>query len=91
MSAFALGELFTEDDLALKTIQAAQLFDRSEKARKELEDYRGLPAEQPSTIPPLTLLEHGPCLAPEKADMIIVLQSGCLPKLVSYLINMVII
>ena len=51
MSDSALGELFAEEDLALKTIQAATVLDRSEKARKELELYRALPAELTTTNP----------------------------------------
>lgn len=47
----ALGELFAEEDLALKTNQAAPLLDLSEKARKELELYRALPPELTSTNP----------------------------------------
>ena len=47
----ALGELFAEEDLALKTNQAAPLLDLSERARKELELYRALPPELTSTNP----------------------------------------
>ncbi|XP_049460938.1 uncharacterized protein LOC125906366 [Epinephelus fuscoguttatus] len=43
MSDSALGKLFAEEDLALKTNQAASLLDQSEKAWKELELYRVLP------------------------------------------------